>query len=226
MNTVLRKMARPMLTRYRNRSVLRKLPQLEEKSGPHKSIAKAFREAITAQLPPQEAARLLQIEKIRQNLRDSNSEIRFTDFGAGSARESRSLAESESGVESSRLVQDISEASKSRERCLLLFTLVRNLQPSSVFEMGSCVGISGSYISAALQFNGGGQFRTMEGSPEVAKIAAQTLSDLHLGGEVVVGSFQESLAPQLETISPVDFLFNDGHHDGDALLDSGQSLLA
>jgi predicted O-methyltransferase YrrM len=51
-----------------------------------------------------------------------------------------------------------------------LFHLVRTLQPAQAIEMGACVGISGSYIAAAMRLNGKGHLWTLEGSPEMAKL--------------------------------------------------------
>lgn len=217
MNALIRRTISPILSYFRKRLALRQLPKLEDKG--YGEIAKAFKEAITSSTSSEEDIWISQIESVRQKLLKDKGNIRFTDFGAGSASSIRSLSAAETGVESTRLICDVASASKSRERCLLLFKLVRALKPTSIFEMGSCVGISGSYLSAALQINGSGKFKTMEGSVEVANLASKTLLDLNLDGDVAVGAFQESLTSHLESISPVDFLFNDGHHDGDAVIE-------
>ena len=39
----------------------------------------------------------------------------------------------------------------------ILFRLIRNLEPSSCVELGSCVGISASYQAGALSLNKKGQ---------------------------------------------------------------------
>jgi len=86
-------------------------------------------------------------------------------------------------------------------------------------ELGTCVGISASYITAALEINGKGELLSLEGSPEIAKIATETLGNLNLKkGTVVVGSFNEILGGVLESAKPIDFFFNDGHHDHDAVI--------
>lgn len=101
----------------------------------------------------------------------------------------------------------------------MLFRMIRHLRPVSCLELGTCVGISASYQASALKLNGSGQLITLEGSPEIAKLARETLAQLELtNATVVTGPFYQTLPGALESAAPIDFLFNDGHHDHDALL--------
>ena len=62
------------------------------------------------------------------------------------------------------------------------------------------VGISGSYIAAALQFNNQGRLWTIEGSPATATLAQQTFQMLGLSERVtsLVGPFYNVSAPCLK----------------------------
>ena len=61
---------------------------------------------------------------------------------------------------------------------------------------------------------------SLTGSPQVADIARETLStlDLEKHASIRTGPFHETLTPSLQSMKPVDYLFNDGHHDRDAVL--------
>jgi predicted O-methyltransferase YrrM len=45
-----------------------------------------------------------------------------------------------------------------------LFKLVRTLQPATIVELGTCIGISAAYQAAAQQINHRGRIVTLEGS--------------------------------------------------------------
>jgi predicted O-methyltransferase YrrM len=86
-------------------------------------------------------------------------------------------------------------------------------------ELGACVGISAAYLAAALGLNGKGALTTLEGSPEISRLAEETLKSIGMTNTTVVtGPFHETLRGVLESSKPVDFLFNDGHHDHDAVI--------
>ena len=67
--------------------------------------------------------------------------------------------------------------------------------------------------------NGKGHLSTLEGSPEIARIAEETMKSLQLNNtSVVTGPFQKTLKGVLKSSKPVDFFFDDGHHDHDATI--------
>jgi predicted O-methyltransferase YrrM len=109
--------------------------------------------------------------------------------------------------------------------CRFLYRLVRSTQPKRCLELGSCVGISASYIAAAMKENGFGKLTTLEGSPSLADIARQTLAGLGLGNaQVVTGRFSDTL-PGVLGHSQFDFVFIDGHHDRDATIQYFEQIL-
>jgi predicted O-methyltransferase YrrM len=108
------------------------------------------------------------------------------------------------------------KASVPRHQAALLFHLARAVGARRCLEMGTCVGISGSYLGAAMELRGGGVLRSLEGYEDRAVVARDTFARLGLGdAEVVVGRFHRTLTPTLET-GPFDLVFVDGHHDGEA----------
>lgn len=183
------------------------------------AVGQALHETLDDAMSPDESGVISRIEARRSLLLQSNETIPVTDYGAGSSDSRRTHDEMRRGVQSTASVARICMASKPAFWALFLFKLIRKLRPASCLELGSCVGVSAAYQAAALHVNGQGRLLTLEGSPAIADIARSTLAGLELSNaSVVVGPFHETYRDALETARPVDFLFNDGHHDHDALL--------
>lgn len=108
-------------------------------------------------------------------------------------------------------------SSKNHAWCMFIFHLVRKFRPERCIEMGTCLGISGAYIGSALRLNGQGRLITLEGSPGRADIARENYRRLGLDNITVrTGDFSTTLPMALNDAAPVDLVFVDGHHDGDA----------
>jgi predicted O-methyltransferase YrrM len=196
------------------------LPQLaSSESLKLRAVGEALGETLAKKMSSEEQELTGLIEQRRAALLNSDREIAVIDYGAGSARSHRTKEEMELGVRSTATVADVCRASKPAFWAILLFKLIRKLQPASCIELGSCVGISAAYQATALSINGKGNLTTIEGAPEVAGIAEETLGILNLeNSSVVAGPFHKTLGNVLESSKPIDYLFNDGHHDHDAVL--------
>jgi predicted O-methyltransferase YrrM len=94
------------------------------------------------------------------------------------------------------------------------------LQPESVLELGTCVGVSAAYIGAALELNGHGRLVTLEGGTSLVQRSQHTLEELGLDGRVTVvhGPFGQTLEPTLQELGSVDLAFVDGHHQEEPTL--------
>jgi len=206
-----------MLRRHRVRDSL--IPLTSHSDSKLRGIGIAIRESLVYRLPDKERQAIAPVEKRRSFLLKSNEAISVLDYGAGSPGSNRTVEEMENGILTTARVADIASVSKSAFWATILFKIIRQLHPQSCVELGSCVGISGSYQASAMQLNGSGKVVTLEGSPEIANIASETFELLGIdNASVVVGPFHETLNGVLETSSPVDFFFNDGHHDHDAVI--------
>lgn len=204
--------------RYKAKTLLSQLTSHE--SDKLKAVGNALNEVLCNTMENDENKMISLIEKRRSFLLRSSRNISVIDYGAGKPNLNRTREEMERGIQTIRSVADICKASKSAFWSLFLFKLIRKLQPVSCVELGSCVGISAAYQGAALKLNGKGHLTTLEGSPEIAKIAENTLRNLSLNNtSVVVGRFNEKLKGVLESSQPVDCFFNDGHHDHDAVIE-------
>jgi predicted O-methyltransferase YrrM len=168
---------------------------------------------------PAETEWVGRIEALRNRLLVSKRSITVIDYGAGSPDANRSAEQMYEGVKVTTTVDKVSRASKQRNWCLLLLRLVRELEPRSCLEMGTCVGISAAYQAAGLELNGWGRMTTLEGAPEVAALARRSLSELGLDQvDVRAGRFQDILDDTAREREPLDLVFVDGHHDGDATI--------
>lgn len=184
------------------------------------AIGVAMHELLTNEWAEDEKQSIHNIEKRRQALLESNSTIDIIDYGAGSSLSKRTQKEMHNGVKSTRMVSTVAGASKPPFWAALLYKLIRHTKPISCVELGSCVGISAAYQAEALKANGsGGKLTTLEGSESIAAIAKKTFDTLKLNNvHIEVGPFHETLNDVMADAEPIDFFFNDGHHDHDAVL--------
>ena len=167
-----------------------------------------------AKSTPEEQAIFSEIEAYRLALLADDGPIERLDYGVLPD----GASDPERGVPIKTTIGKVARASKSAPWGELLFHLVRRRRPMRVLEMGTCVGMSASYIAAALELNGRGRLVTIEGASSVAAIARDTFERLGYTDrvEVVEGPFHRSLAPTVDAWAPLDFAFIDGHHDGQA----------
>jgi len=91
-----------------------------------------------------------------------------------------------------------------------IHAMAEELRAESIIELGSCVGISGAYLSSTASCR---QFHTIEGSPRLAALASETLSEINKTAHVHTGLFDEVLDCLLPEIGDLDFVFIDGHHE-------------
>ncbi len=224
---VLRKALRSAAQPFRSSRAKSSLAQLALHQHPRlKAVAAALQDSLAHVLSPDEQALVDAIEQRRSFLLGLDSSIATIDYGAGKRGSNRAREDMIEGIRATARVADICGASASAFWATVLFELIRKLQPSSCVELGSCVGISASYQAAALRVNGKGSLQTIEGSPEIARIAQETIHSLNMtNASVVVGVFHETLRGVLESSKPIDFFFNDGHHDHDATIEYFQEAL-
>ena len=155
------------------------------------------------------------IDEIRDGYLASNETIKITDYGSGNPTSRRSNQQMHEGVIKKETVSEVCKRASTKNKWgQLIFKLIRDFKPENCLELGTCLGISGAYQVSALKLNGKGQFITVEGSPEIAKIADNGLKKLNYQGyKVNVGRFFDVLPKILSKNNLIDFVFIDGHHD-------------
>ena len=203
--------------RLRARPAIQRL--ISDESAILNAVGSALRETLDNVISEEEQELMSLIERRRASLLGSEKEIPVIDFGAISSDANRTEEEMRKGAHRVAFVSKLCRASTKPFWATVLFKLIRKLEPNSCIELGSCVGISAAYQAAALRLNKKGKLQTLEGSPEMAKITEETLAGLDLENtSVITGPFHETYSNALKVGNPVDFLFNDGHHDHDAVL--------
>ena len=168
--------------------------------------AELLRRSLARRLDAAERAWTERIEQRRSELEVDARVVAFEELGSARRREIGELCRT---------------ASASATWAQLLFRLVRAVRPERCLELGTCLGISACYQGAALRLNGEGRLITIEGRPEVAAIAGETIAQLDLGAEIEsrVDWFEDGLGRALADLERLDYGFVDGHHDGGATLE-------
>jgi len=141
------------------------------------------------------------IEKLRHRLGKDNRLLEIEDMGAGSAW-------NKTGT---RSIADIARRTAKPPRLgQLLFRVARHYRPGTIVELGTSLGLSTAYLAAGAP---DAKVWTIEGSPAIAKTAADNLCGLGLDNvEVSTGNFDDLLDPGLDRIGPIDLAFVDGNH--------------
>ncbi|WP_316737723.1 class I SAM-dependent methyltransferase [Pedobacter aquatilis] len=147
------------------------------------------------------------IEAQRKKLFNDDTEITVTDLGAGSHLNKNRIK---------KVSQIAKNALKSPRLAKLIYRLAQNTQPKTAIELGTCLGITSAYLSAA---NPDAQIITIEGCPQTAGVASNNFKDLDLNNiELHVGNFDLILPDIIENQPTLDFVYIDGNHRKDATL--------
>ncbi len=143
------------------------------------------------------------IQTLRGELLASKTTIQVTDLGAGSRL----------GSSPERRVADIvKNAEKPARFGRLLYRLIRRLGAKTVVELGTSLGLTTAYLASATQAQGG-RVVSFEGCPETAAVARQNLAHLaEKNVDIIVGNIDDTLAPQMAALGPVDLVFFDANH--------------
>lgn len=145
------------------------------------------------------------IEALRNGLLKDETVLEIEDFGAGS-RVNAANQRKVSAVAKSAL--------KPKKFGRLLFRMVQYYQPANILELGTCFGITASYLSFG---NEAAQVFTMEGARQVAGVARKDFSTLSLKNITLIeGNFDETLPSFIRQLKAknqtLDFIFIDGNH--------------
>ncbi|HTH81701.1 MAG TPA: class I SAM-dependent methyltransferase [Mucilaginibacter sp.] len=146
-------------------------------------------------------------ESVRDGLLNDNRIITITDLGAGSRvnndRQKRISDIAKNALKPPRLAQ-------------LLYRLAADLQPDTIIELGTCLGITSIYLQKAAPH---AQVYTLEGCPETAAIAKENFQKAGLNNiELITGNFNDTLPGVINKLDKIDFVFVDGNHQKEATL--------
>ena len=197
----------------------RGMQSLKHSDNTKNRIKQAIRETIRHRINAEEKAWINRIEQIRKQFTGNPTPVTILDFGAGNPDSRRSDEEMTHGTVSTITYGEICLGSKPAFWALLLFKLIRTIQPAVAIELGTCIGISAAYQSAAQQLNEKGHLISIEGSEAIAGLEKKNIESLGLKNvEILCGTFKEVLPEIFSKIPSADYVFIDGHHDEQATI--------
>nr|WP_262910392.1 class I SAM-dependent methyltransferase [Pontibacter silvestris] len=142
-----------------------------------------------------------QIETLREKLLQDNSALQITDLGAGSV----------TGNSVNRKVKELAQNSaKPPKYAQLLFRLANHFQPQVVFDLGTSLGLTTSYLAKACKK---ASIYSFEGCANISRVAKDNFKQLKLKNiRLIEGNLDTTLMQQLQKIERLDFVFFDGNH--------------
>ncbi|SDE92730.1 Methyltransferase domain-containing protein [Pricia antarctica] len=138
-------------------------------------------------------------EKYRTNLLEDETLISYEIFGS----------------DKTALVKDICKnAASSKKWCEFLYFLSKKNNPSTILEIGTNLGISGCYALESIKNDSIAKFITMEGLPQLCKIAGHQFSSIAPTSKYDIrkGLFEATFPQLLKEDIFFDLLFIDGNH--------------
>ncbi|MCO5935679.1 class I SAM-dependent methyltransferase [Mucilaginibacter sp. RB4R14] len=147
------------------------------------------------------------IEAERDVLLRDDRYINVTDLGAGSHVNNNKQ----------KAISTITmNALKPPKLAKLLYRLAASTKPTSIVELGTCLGITTLYLQAAAPK---AKVYTLEGCPETAGVAKDVFTRAGIKDiNVVTGNFDDTLPGVIAGLDKLDFVYIDGNHQRDATL--------
>ncbi|MCE2789787.1 MAG: class I SAM-dependent methyltransferase [Saprospiraceae bacterium] len=154
------------------------------------------------------------LEEERQILLKNHLHIRQGSWGALSTITSGNTL---------RIAQIAKWGISSPSKCRLLFSLALYFQPAKILELGTSLGLSSAYLSAA---DHRAEVVTIEANQELVKFAKQMHQRLGYHSiDCRQGLFMEVIPKVSQQADPWDMIYIDGHHDEHSTMSLFELLL-
>ncbi len=145
----------------------------------------------------------LQIKALYHQLKSNKKIIQVSDFGAGSK-----------SLKNERKISSIFKISSSKGKYAKLFyQLSSYYSPKKILELGTSLGIGTIHFSKG---NPTTEIITLEACPATARIAQQNFDSLSINNIQLINQTFDNYLIEKPNLK-FDFIFIDGHHDGNAL---------
>ncbi len=153
-----------------------------------------------------------EIDSKRRELSSNKSSLEVADFGAGSLV---------SDTKSRKVKEMYNSASISKKQGELFNRLVKHLQPKTILELGTHLGVSGLYFLDGTDAH----LTTIEACENTQNLAKRTLSTYSDRLTMVLGTFRTRLPDVLNSQTSIDLMYVDGNHDFENTIWHFESLL-
>jgi predicted O-methyltransferase YrrM len=163
------------------------------------SVTECLQQVIEDDFSPEDRESFRRAESYRKGLLDSTEVVDYSVFGLN---------------QKSTVGKVCRQATSPAVWARLIFALVKHLSAAKVLEIGTNLGVSGSYILEAMRPVAAGQFITMEGMPLYVDIASRQFATIvpEERFEVILGKYEDTLGPMVANNEGFDLLFIDGNH--------------
>ncbi|MCE7995763.1 MAG: class I SAM-dependent methyltransferase [Roseivirga sp.] len=130
------------------------------------------------------------------------------------------------GLDMQKKVSESVKASSTTKWCQFLYNLSKHPGTKNVLEIGTNLGVSGSYILEGLSSEQDGYFVTMEGLPKSCEIANDNFKSIASEDrfQVIQGLYDETFPKLMSDNILFDMAFIDGNHQKDPTLHYFQQL--
>jgi predicted O-methyltransferase YrrM len=157
------------------------------------------------------------IEQLRKECKKSKEIIEKTDYGVGGVN---SIGKPYPVALRHLVATSLTSPRQARR----LYRLTKYMKPGRILEIGTSLGITTSYLACA---NPESRIITLEGCPELSRKAREHFRKLGIkNAEVMEGRFEDTLSKALDMLGGIDFVFIDGNHRKEAVLDYYAKCLA
>ena len=105
--------------------------------------------------------------------------------------------------------------------CKFHYLMAKNFNAKNYLEIGTNLGVSGSYILSAVKRHKDGKFVTMEGAPKLCEIAEKQFHTLASSNQfqIIQGLYQNTMPEMYNMPIQFDMAFIDGNHKYDPTLE-------
>ncbi len=177
----------------------------------HKDILKILLQWVEMLEDHGQVKKFSDIEEVRRRLKSDSKGFLFQDLVS----------------EEAAWVRKAATWGRSWQWSSLLYFLVRDLNKINIMEVGTCLGLSASYMGLAIREKGCGVVNTFEINPILAKKSKQVCDHLGLDFIQVHNQFRVQDFKDFFVGNPsIDFVFLDGDHQGDTTIEIVDFLAA
>lgn len=171
-------------------------------------IINAFQSVRENKHQPEDILAFSRSEKYRESLLKDETEVTYEVFSSDRIAK----------------VKNICKIAASRQKwCQFLYKITQQITTPKVLEIGTNLGVSGTYILEAIK-DKGGRFITMEGLPKLCEISGTAFSRINSHFEIVEGLYETTFPVVLEKNIDFNVLFIDGNHRKEPTLHYFQEL--